>query len=123
MSIECKLPCYGAICDLIGSTPSHRLDRYKVDELLEVLEKRKRGENEDPPLVTIRNKKASRVIMQYDIYGKFIKKWETQTEAARKTGIAIAGISTCCRRKAKHAGFYIWRYENDTENGIRGNKC
>lgn len=52
----------------------------------------------------------SKIIIQiFD--NKVITKYYGIREAERKTGIARASISRCCRNKQKTAGKYKWKYE------------
>lgn len=53
------------------------------------------------------NKKA---VNQYDLNGKFIKKWESAKNAARELDINFSGISSCCNNNLKTYKFYIWRF-------------
>ena len=46
---------------------------------------------------------------QYDLTGKFIKKWKSQSLAANALNIKQSCISECCRDKRKTAGGYIWK--------------
>lgn len=59
-------------------------------------------------------------INQYDLTGKFIKTYNTQTEAIRDTNIKnVSSITNACTGKAKTAGGYIWRYyDASMENPI-----
>ena len=50
-------------------------------------------------------------ILQYDLKGNLIKKWECIALAQRVLG--INNISACCRKKRKKAGGYKWEYANE----------
>lgn len=60
--------------------------------------------------------KNSKKVVQYDLQGNFIRKWESQSEAAEQLKISNGNISSCCLKKygCKTAGGYIWRFEKDT---------
>ena len=60
----------------------------------------------------IENEKIAKVI-QYDTRGNIINKFNSIVLANENTGVSKSNISLCCSRKAKTAGGYIWRYEND----------
>lgn len=49
-------------------------------------------------------------ILQYDMYGNFIRRWDSATQAEREIGISKDTISNVCRGKFRHAGFYVWKY-------------
>lgn len=55
-----------------------------------------------------------------DIYcflpdGKFIKKYDSVSDASKDTGVSISSINDCARNKYKTAKRYIWRRYNDVE--------
>lgn len=49
-------------------------------------------------------------INQYDINEKYIKTWNSITEASKQLNINKSHICYCCKRKRKTAGGFIWRY-------------
>jgi hypothetical protein len=57
----------------------------------------------------------ARKILQYDKQGTFIKEWESIADARRI--LKIYNIESCCQKKRKTAGNFIWRYANE------GNEC
>lgn len=61
------------------------------------------------------NNHLKKKILQYDLKGNFIKKWESTKEIERKLKISHSAISHCCKRKLHYntAGGYIWRYEDE----------
>lgn len=58
------------------------------------------------------NPKAKKVDM-FDNNLNYIKTFSTMLEASLETGICKSNISRCCRRGAKTAGGYIWRYADE----------
>lgn len=54
-------------------------------------------------------------ILQYDLSGKLIKKWESIKEAETEINKprAQANIVACCQGRKHRAYGYIWRYAND----------
>ena len=50
-------------------------------------------------------------IYQYDQDLKFIRSWNSMTEAAKELNLNINCISLCCRNKLKKAGKFIFRKE------------
>ena len=53
-----------------------------------------------------------RSILQYAKDGKLIKRWNSISEANKKTNINIGKICMVCRNQRKTAGGYIWKYVN-----------
>jgi len=52
----------------------------------------------------------SRPVHQFDLDGKFLKKWDCLTQAAEGVGGNLCGIINACRkRKRSHHGF-VWKY-------------
>ena len=60
----------------------------------------------------------TRWIYQFDLNMKFIKKWESMTQASKKTNIAQGDISKCCIGKRKSAGNYIWLNDDGLLNHL-----
>jgi hypothetical protein len=52
---------------------------------------------------------CKRKINQYSLDGRFIKQWESATEAG-KQGFSRLAIVQCCNKKSKTSGGYIWKY-------------
>ena len=59
------------------------------------------------------NGKSSKKVLQFDLYGNFIREWPSTSEAQRSgCGYYSSGISLCCQGKQKtHKGF-IWKYKD-----------
>jgi group I intron endonuclease len=55
-------------------------------------------------------KAHSKMILQYDLDGKFIKEWESAIEIKRK--LNIGHVIICCKGKRKQSGGFIWKYKN-----------
>lgn len=58
-----------------------------------------------------KNHPQAKAVIQYDLNGKYIQRFDTAAEAESKTGILRSCICTCVKGKNKTAGGYIWRYE------------
>ena len=56
--------------------------------------------------------KCCKEIIQYDLQGNLIKRWESIKEAGQTLNIHRGNISWCCKEKNKTAGGYIWKYAN-----------
>lgn len=52
-------------------------------------------------------------ILQYDIEGNLIKKWNCTKDIERTLNIYHGSISSCCRGKLKTCGGFVWRYADD----------
>ena len=60
------------------------------------------------------NDKLKKPIIQYDMKGNFIKKWDSAKEAALSLNkINGAAINGCCKGKYNQMYGYIWRYANE----------
>lgn len=59
-----------------------------------------------------RNKKAveklSKIVLQYDLNGDFIKEWKSVTECRRN---GFKHVDDVCRGERKSCGGYIWKYK------------
>lgn len=56
--------------------------------------------------------KCSKVVLQYDKEGNFVREWTSTREVERQTGFAQSHISKCCRGELKSAYGFIWKYKN-----------
>ena len=57
------------------------------------------------------NGKKSKVVLQYDLNGNFVKEWSSIMEVKRQLGISNSNVSDCCRGKQKTCCGYKWRYK------------
>lgn len=58
-----------------------------------------------------KNSKHSRIVYQYSIDLKFIKKWESIMDIQRELWMFNQNIIACCRWRAKTAWWYKWSYQ------------
>lgn len=57
---------------------------------------------------------VSKPVLQYDLNGKLIKTYNSQSEAAEELHLeSSSGISKCCLSKQGISGGYIWRFIDD----------
>lgn len=63
--------------------------------------------------------KHSREVLQFTMEMEFVARYSSLLEAHNMTGINYSNISSCCRKKLKHAGYYIWRYADDENSEFR----
>ena len=59
---------------------------------------------------------SKRKVIQMDLDGNFIKRWDTLTQANKELEISISDICLCCQGKISYAGNYKWKYEKDVIN-------
>lgn len=55
-------------------------------------------------------KNFSKSIVQYDLNGNYINKFESMAQATKITNISQGNISECCNKKRRIAGGYIWKF-------------
>lgn len=60
----------------------------------------------------------SRIVNQYDLDGNFIKTWDSITRIRDTLGYSDSYISCTCKGQYKHAYRYIWKYKEETDNGM-----
>ena len=56
------------------------------------------------------NGKRSKIVLQYDLNGNFIKEWKSTAECGRN-GYNHKCISKCCRGKLKTYKGFLWKYK------------
>lgn len=58
---------------------------------------------------------CSKPVLQYTLYGEFVKEWPSTKEVERELGFYNSHIGKCCNGQLKTAYGYIWRYK---EKGV-----
>lgn len=58
-------------------------------------------------------KSVKKKVVQYSIYGEFIKEWDSSKDVMDKLNIDKSSIIKVCKNKMKTAGGYIWKYGVD----------
>ena len=71
---------------------------------------------------TYNNLREKVAILQYDIYGNFINKFNSLSEASQSTGISVSNICNCYKHEKKSAGGFVWRLETDDDITYKNNK-
>ena len=56
------------------------------------------------------SKNEGRRIIQYDLQGNEIKRWDSIAQASRYYGVAITTICGCCAGRQRTSCGFIWRY-------------
>ena len=57
------------------------------------------------------NKQGSKVLLQYDLQGNFIKEFPSVSEASRELGKSQANISRCANGFKNQAYGFIWKFK------------
>ena len=57
----------------------------------------------------------SKTILQFSLYGKFIKEWESATVAANVLMCSRSAINMCCNRQLKTSFGFIWKFKNNNK--------
>lgn len=57
------------------------------------------------------NKQGSKVLLQYDLQGNFIKEFSSVSEASRELGKSQANISRCANGFKNQAYKFIWKFK------------
>ena len=71
---------------------------------------------ENGPKKYKKQKKFTKPIIQCDLEGNFIKKYNSGIEASKETGISRGRISSALNGHSKTAGDYIWVHEENFSN-------
>ena len=59
------------------------------------------------------NKKRLTGVNQYTLNNKFLKEYESLSDASRKTKTKYQSIQKACKGEYKQAGGFVWRYSNE----------
>jgi hypothetical protein len=60
------------------------------------------------------NNARARAVLQYDLSGKLLRRYDCATEAARETDTHISRIADCANGNRFSSNGYIWLYEDDS---------
>lgn len=63
------------------------------------------------------NRYRAKLIVQYDLNGKFIRTWECAKDV-EKNGNSYGNIGKCCNGNMKSSGGFQWRYDNGNRDNI-----
>ena len=58
----------------------------------------------------INHPEKAKSVIQYSLYGKFIKEWPSMHQIERELGFSPGNISECCNKKRKTSYGYIWKF-------------
>lgn len=59
--------------------------------------------------------KLKKKVLKYDLNYNLVDFYESMTEAAKKNNVSIGNISSCCNKKYKSVGNYIYRFDGDND--------
>lgn len=57
--------------------------------------------------------KNMKPVLQYDLQGNFVKRWESAAEIQKCLGYREQNIGACCLNKYKKSNGFIWRFEEE----------
>lgn len=86
-------------CNNIYQTAGDFLWKYKEDY--------------NPSVQIIYTDTRKRPVIQFDIFGNIIKRYESIKDAEQKTGIYSSNIIRCCLHDVNMAGSFVWRYADE----------
>lgn len=58
---------------------------------------------------------VARPVLQYSIFGDFIREWKSAREAALELNLEANNITIVCQGKRNHAYDFIWKYKDEFE--------
>ena len=56
-----------------------------------------------------------KIVSQYDLFGNFIKDYESASNAARELNLFVSNITAACRGETAQCGGFQWKYKNDNK--------
>lgn len=61
-------------------------------------------------------------VLQYDLFGKYVDRYDSLTDAANKYNCEVSCIGNCCRGLMISSYGYIWYYEDEFSEELLNNK-
>lgn len=92
-----------------------RKEKYYIDKFNSI----KNGYNVQEGGINHRPITKRKIVYQFDLKGKFIKKWSSITEAGETLNIALGSIVKVCKHQLLSCGGYLWSYKKD----IKSKRC
>ena len=89
-------------------------DGRKANNRLDNLERCTASENlKHAYSIGLKDAPKSRKVYQFDLNGKLLAMWDSETEAAKAHNIHQPNIDKVCRGQRKTAGGYVWRFADE----------
>lgn len=52
-------------------------------------------------------------VIQYDLYGNYLKDWESASAAEKELGLSGGSVSRCCNKQRTNSGDFLWKKSDD----------
>lgn len=62
--------------------------------------------------------KISKPVIQYNLYGDFIKEWDSASKAEKELNISSGSITKCCKKERVTSFNSLWKYKDDINTSI-----
>lgn len=59
---------------------------------------------------------SNRSVSQYDLNGSLLASYTSIKGASLKTGVSRSNIDACLRGRSRHAGGFVWKYQNPDQD-------
>lgn len=92
------------------------LEEKKEEETETPVQKENKEEPVIEPETDTKPIPGSKALLQYDDQGNLIHRYESVNEAERITGINSKSLRDCAYGRQKHAGGFVWKYEENKKN-------
>lgn len=97
-----------------GKTSGNGVKQVRNLEWNSNISKAKKGKTQHTELSKkIISDKNSKLVIQYDLEGNFIKEWKSQWDASQCLNINYKSINNCVVGISKSAGNYIWKLKTN----------
>lgn len=106
----------GEIKKSLGAFTSNVLKTFNYDDVLAFGNAKNIGDKisfKFPESDEVFKKKKVRKINKYTLVGEYIETYDSFSEAAAANGVLEGSIRSCCNRKTKTCGGFIFRFEDD----------
>lgn len=106
----------GEIKKSLGAFTSNVLKTFNYDDVLAFGNTKNIGDKisfKFPESDEVSKKKEVRKINKYTLVGEYLETYDSFSEAAEANGVLDGSIRSCCNRKTKTCGGFIYRYADD----------
>jgi hypothetical protein len=91
--------------------PGRKLSEQEIENLRKVNKGKIVSDETRKKQSVLRKGKNKKPILQYDMYGVFIKEWQSSMDAGIDLNIKIPNIVACLKGRQVLSGGYIWKYK------------